>query len=89
MSKDVKELLAAAKKGVVTVEFTKVGTGEVRIMPCTLDVILSKHNVPEILEQKEDNDHIVVWSMDKEAWRSFRTSTVIRWYEGYPTTTAE
>ena len=74
----------AAQAGVVTVEFTKIGTGELRVMPCTLNVELSGHNVPEILEQREDNDHLVVWCLDKEAWRSFRTETVIKWYEGYP-----
>lgn len=71
----------AAKKGVVTVEFTKIDTGELRVMPCTLNSELSNHNVPEILEQKENSDHLVVWSMDKDAWRSFRVSTLVKWYE--------
>lgn len=75
----------AAKKGVVTVEFTKIDTGELRVMPCTLNSELSNHNVPEILEQKEESDHLVVWSMDKDAWRSFRVNTMIKWYEGSPT----
>jgi len=74
----------AAREGVVTVEFTKIDTGELRIMPCTLNRDLSDHNVPEIIEQKDDSDHLVVWAMDKEAWRSFRTSTVKRWYIGSP-----
>jgi len=74
----------AAQEGVVTVEFTKIDTGELRIMPCTLNRDLSNHNVPEIIEQKDDSDHLVVWAMDKEAWRSFRTSTVKRWYIGSP-----
>lgn len=74
----------AAREGVVTVEFTKIDTGELRIMPCTLNRELSNHNVPEIIEQKDDSDHLVVWAMDKEAWRSFRTSTVKRWYIGSP-----
>jgi len=77
--------VSSAKKGVVTVEFTKIDTGELRVMPCTLNPELSNHNVPEILEQKEESDHLVVWSLDKQAWRSFRVNTVIKWYEGYPT----
>ena len=81
---NMKGFVSKAKDGVVTVEFTKVNTGEKRIMPCTLNRELSHHNVPEILEQSEDNDHLVVWSLDKEAWRSFRVSTVTDWYEGYP-----
>lgn len=84
MSDTIKGFIEAAKEGVVTVEFTKVGTGELRVMPCTLNVELSHHNVPEILEQKENNDHLVVWCLDKEAWRSFRVETMIRWYKGSP-----
>jgi hypothetical protein len=84
MSNNIKGFISAAKAGAVTVEFTKVGTDELRIMPCTLNVELSEHNVPEIMEQKEDNDHLVVWSIDKRAWRSFRVNTVVKWYEGMP-----
>lgn len=71
----------AAKKGVVTVEFTKIDSGELRVMPCTLNSEASNNNVPEVLEQKENSDHLVVWSMDKDAWRSFRVSTLVKWYE--------
>lgn len=80
----IKGFTEAAKKGVVTVEFTKIDTGDLRVMPCTLNTELSNHNVPEILEQREDNEHLVVWAMDKSAWRSFRVNTLIKWYEGYP-----
>jgi len=80
MNTTIKGFIEAAKKSIVTVEFTKVDTGELRVMPCTLDVILSNHNVPEILGQQETNEHLVVWSMDKQAWRSFRVSTLVRWY---------
>jgi len=74
----------AALEGIVTVEFNKIDTGELRVMPCTLNRELSNHNFPEILEQKDDNDHLVVWSLDKNDWRSFRSSTVVRWYKGRP-----
>ena len=73
-----------AQQGVVTVEFTKVGTGEKRVMPCTLNRQLSEDNVPEVLEQQHDSEHYAVWSLDKSAWRSFRVDTVTNWYEGYP-----
>jgi hypothetical protein len=78
------EFLKAAQQGVVTVEFEKINNGGKRVMPCTLNRALSQDNVPEILEQKSDNDHFAVWSLDKEAWRSFRVSTVTDWYVGYP-----
>lgn len=82
----MKDFIEAAKKGIVTVEFNKINDGGLRIMPCTLNVELSNHNVPEILEQRDDNEHFVVWALDKEAWRSFRANTVVRWYEGQPQT---
>lgn len=74
----------AARKGVVTVEFTKIGTGERRVMPCTLNRELSENNVPEELEQHAASEHYAVWALDKSAWRSFRVNTVTNWYEGYP-----
>ena len=81
----MKGFMEAAKAGVVTVEFTKVGTGELRVMTCTLNAELSNHNVPEILEQREEqSDHLVVWCLDKDAWRSFRVDTVQKWYKGAP-----
>ena len=83
---DIKGFTSAARSGVVTVEFEKINNGGLRVMPCTLNRDLSHHNVPEILEQREDNDHIVVWALDSEAWRSFRVETMVKWYEGYPET---
>lgn len=82
---DMKGFTKAAQSGVVTVEFNKIDTGELRIMPCTLNSELSGGNVPQVLEQREgESEHLAVWSMDKQAWRSFRISTVVQWYEGYP-----
>ena len=78
---NVKKFLDAARAGEVTVEFKKIDTGEVRVMPCTLNSKLSNQNI-EIKDQKDDNDHLVVWSLDKDAWRSFRVNTVIEWYVG-------
>ena len=73
----------AAKQGVVTVVFDKINDGGRRVMPCTLNTELSNHNVPEILEQREkESEHLVVWCLDKEAWRSFRVDTLVEWYVG-------
>jgi hypothetical protein len=84
MMSDMTGFTRAAREGVVTVVFKKIFDGEIRVMPCTLNVELSNHNVPEIMEQKETNDHLVVWCLDKEGWRSFRVDTVIEWYKGSP-----
>lgn len=78
----VKGLTKALREGVVTVVFDKINDGGRRVMPCTLNSVLSNHNVPEIIEQREDSDHLVVWCLDKEGWRSFRASTLVEWYVG-------
>lgn len=82
----MKGFLAAARAGVVTVEFCKVKTGEFRRMPCTLNSALSEGHVPEILSIDVDDDaeHFAVWAVDVKGWRSFRLDTVERWYVGYP-----
>ena len=76
--------IKAAQEGVVTVVFKKIYDGEIRTMPCTLNRELSENNVPELIEQRDAGDNIAVWALDKNAWRSFRTDTVIEWYKGEP-----
>jgi len=73
-----------AKAGVVTVEFTKLGTGENRVMPCTLSQDLIPNSQPSVKDVDPNSDNFVVWSLDKDAWRSFRVSTVTKWYVGNP-----
>jgi hypothetical protein len=82
--KDREKFLKAITEGVVTVEFKKVGTEEIRIMPCTLSPELSNGKVQEQVGQLPESDHYAVWCLDKDAWRSFRCNTVTDWYEGYP-----
>jgi len=75
------KLVEALKKGTVTVSFRKIDTGELRVMPCTLNpVILEANNAPTVLKDMDpSSDHYAVWSLDKNAWRSFRLSTVEGW----------
>lgn len=79
---EVEKFIAAAKAGVVTVTFKKLGDGEVRHMVCTLNPEMSGGKVQTIVEQRPETEHVVVWALDREAWRSFRVSTVIDWCEG-------
>lgn len=81
---DMNGFVKAAQDGVVTVVFKKLHDGEMRTMPCTLNREVSEGNVPEILEQRDVGDNLVVWSLDRKAWRSFRVNTVVNWYKGYP-----
>jgi len=80
---NTQEFLNYIKENVATVEFRKIGTDELRVMPCTLNPDVMGTTTTEVNQQAE-NEHLVVWSVDKDNWRSFRVETVERWYEGYP-----
>lgn len=75
-------LLEALRKGTVTVTFEKVSTGELRVMPCTLNpVVLEAHGTSDSTKStKAKNENVVsVWCTDKNDWRSFRLDTVVGW----------
>lgn len=75
------QLIQALLKGTVTVTFQKVDSDEVRVMPCTLNPAILEANgiTSEVKAINAESDHIATWALDKEAWRSFRTSTVLGW----------
>jgi hypothetical protein len=77
------KFISAVQKGVATVEFRKIDTDELRIMPCTLNSEIAGKPIA-VKEFDPASHHFAVWCIDKQAWRSFRVSTVERWYEGYP-----
>jgi len=80
---NTQEFLNCIKENIATVEFRKVGSNELRVMPCTLNPDVMGSTTTEV-NQQENSEHLVVWSLDKDNWRSFRVETVERWYEGYP-----
>lgn len=75
----VNELIENLKKGIVIIEFKKIDTGEIRSMPSTLNPQLVPSS-SRILNISSASDTIMVWSMDKEAWRDIRVSTIIKWW---------
>ena len=78
---ETSRLIEALKKGTVTVTFKKINTDEIRVMPCTLNpIVLEAHGVKSaITDINPDSEHLAAWALDKDAWRSFRLSTVIGW----------
>ena len=78
---ETEALLEALKKGTVTVSFTKIDTGELRVMPCTLNPEVLKANGINVTMDYSANqmEHFAVWSLDKNAWRAFRLDTVTGW----------
>lgn len=79
----VEQLIIKLKEGVVTIVFEKIDTGEIRIMPCTLNKEVGSLN-GSIANQRAVNETIVVYALDKKAWRDVRVNTIKDWYIGYP-----
>lgn len=75
------KLLEALKKGTVTVSFRKIDTGELRVMPCTLNPAVLEANgvTTKVNVDNTSTEAFPVWSLDKDAWRSFRLDTVEGW----------
>ena len=71
------KLLKALKEGTCIVSYEKIGTGEQRDMECTLnpELIPGHHNIT----QSAKSHHILVYALDRNAWRSFRVSTLTDW----------
>ena len=78
---EMKELYNALVKGTVTVTFRKIDSGELRVMPCTLNPnVLEANGVKvDVNFTPENMEHFPVWSLDKNAWRAFRLETVEGW----------
>jgi len=75
------KLLEALKKGTVTVSFRKIDTGELRVMPCTLNPAVLEANgvTTKVNVDNTSTEAFPVWSLDKNALRSFRLDTVEAW----------
>ena len=77
-----KDLFDALREGVVTVEFTKLDTGELRVMPCTLNNEISGQKLE--IKSYNTNDTMVMYGLDVKAWRDVKIDTIHKWYPGYP-----
>ena len=72
------ELSAALKKGIVVISFKKIDSGEIRVMPSTLNEELMPDGV-KIINISAESETIMVWSLDKNAWRDIRVNTITEW----------
>ena len=77
-----KDLYKALNEGVVTGEFTKIDTGELRVMPCTLNQEIHKQTLN--IKNYSTNDTMVMYGLDVQAWRDVKIDTIQKWYQGYP-----
>tara|TARA_B100000214_G_scaffold169195_1_gene121580 strand:- start:571 stop:810 length:240 start_codon:yes stop_codon:yes gene_type:complete len=72
------ELIEALKKGIVVIKFKKIDTGEIRVMPSTLNTNFMPEST-SIMNISAESETIMVWSLDKNAWRDIRSNTIIEW----------
>ena len=72
------ELITALKRGIVIISFKKIDSGEIRVMPSTLNEELMPEGV-KIMSISSESETIMVWSLDKNAWRDIRVSTITEW----------
>ena len=75
---NIEDLIDSLKKGVVNITFKKIDSGEIRKMPSTLksDLIPDGTKIQSI---SSNSDTIMVWSLDKNAWRDIRVDTISSW----------
>jgi len=79
---DSVKIIDALKKGVVTIVFEKIDTKEIRTMPCTLNDEIHGQQIK--VRNYSSSDTLLMYALDKKAWRDVRANTIIEWYEGYP-----
>ena len=79
----IESLIKSLKEGVVTVVFEKIDTKEIRSMACTLNQRLSTRHSTSV-NSLGNATTIVMYALDKEAWRDVRVNTIKDWYKGYP-----
>jgi hypothetical protein len=78
----MKQLIDALKENIVTVVFEKLDTGEIRTMPCTLNNDIHKQSMT--IGNYSSPDVILMFALDKQAWRDVRINTIKEWYIGMP-----
>ena len=79
---DTNNLIKALQKGVVTIVFKKLDTGDIRTMPCTLNNDVADQKL--VVHNYSSPDTILCFGLDVNSWRDVRVDTIIEWYEGYP-----
>ena len=72
------ELITALKRGIVVISFKKIDSGEIRVMPSTLNEELMPDGV-KIMNISAESETIMVWSLDKIGWRDIRVNTISEW----------
>ena len=79
---NIESLIKSLKEGVVTVVFEKIDTKEIRSMACTLNQQIAKTSTSVSIDPKSST--IVMYALDRNAWRDVRVNTIKNWYKGYP-----
>lgn len=71
----ISQIVKAAYMGPVLVKYKHYRTGEVLTLVGTLDPQLTGMT----LSQQNNNDHLLLFSVVDDEWKSIRVSTILEW----------
>jgi len=69
------KIVKAASTGSVRVKYKHYRTGEVLTLVGTLDPAITRLTV----SQQDKNDHLLLFSVVDDEWKSIRVSTILEW----------
>jgi len=71
----ISQIVKAASTGSVRVKYKHYRTGEVLTLVGTLEPELTRMTV----SQQDKNDHLLLFSIVDDEWKSIRVSTILEW----------
>ena len=75
----MQNLIQSLQKGLVSLSFTSMNSGEEKTIICTLNEKLLKSH--QTMNQDLKNDNILVYKTDTNEWEDIRLNTVKTWQE--------
>ena len=75
----MQNLIQSLQKGLVSLSFTSMNSGEVKTIICTLNEKLLKSH--QTMNQDLKNDNILVYKTETNEWEDIRLNTVKTWQE--------
>jgi hypothetical protein len=70
------QIVEQARSGIINVRFVKLN-GEERDMKCTLLSEYLPNQIEMDFTEVESKDHLAVWDVEVNGWRSFRIESVL------------
>ena len=75
---DIDKLLKALNKGIVSIEFTSMNSGNLKSITCTLRKEHLENHFS--MNQHASSDNVLVFRLDSRPWEDIRIDTIQKWY---------